>query len=208
MPIERRLSKVKEPPEVAREVVDFWGEGFTPEFYAELERRYSEWTNGKVVTDPSERALYKQICILEATITRDSAQGKPIDKNVNVLNNLLGSMNLKPAQQKKEDADAELENMPLGVGIQKWEYSRPLPETPKSNRDISGTIRNITTWFLGHACKMVGLRNSYCQMYEDAMDELRVKHPEYDDEDDDSLLNDLFGQGGAQDSPDEGEADG
>ena len=40
---------------------------------------------------------------------------------------------------------------------------------------------------------MVGLRNSYCKMYEDAMDELRVKHPEYDEEDDDSLLNDIFG---------------
>ena len=54
-------------------------------------------------------------------------------------------------------------------------------------------IKNITTWYLGHACKMVGLRNSYCKMYEDAMDELRVKHPEYDEEDDDSLLNDIFG---------------
>ena len=38
-----------------------------------------------------------------------------------------------------------------------------------------------------------GLRNSYCKMYEDAMDALRVKHPEYDEEDDDSLLNDIFG---------------
>ena len=98
----------------------------------------------------------------------------------------------KPAQ-KKNDVDAELDKMPLGVGIQKWEYSSPLPETPKEMRDIRGTIKNITTWYLGHACKMVGLRNSYCKMYEDAMDELRVKHPEYDEEDDDSLLNDIFG---------------
>ena len=101
-------------------------------------------------------------------------------------------MNLKPAQ-KKEDADLELEKMPLGVGIQKWEYSRPLPETPKEKRDIRGTIRNITTWYLGHVCKMVGVKNSYCKMYEDSMDELRVKHPEYDEEDDDTLLSDIFG---------------
>ena len=53
-------------------------------------------------------------------------------------------------------------------------------------------MKNITTWFLGHACKMVGLRNSYCKLYEDAMNELRVKHPEYDEEDDDTLLSDLF----------------
>lgn len=57
---------------------------------------------------------------------------------------------------------------------------------------MSGTVKNITTWFLGHACKMVGLRNSYCKLYEDAMNELRVKHPEYDEEDDDTLLSDLF----------------
>lgn len=178
--------------DVDQALVDFWGAGYTPDFYLELERRHKDWTGDRQVVDPSERALYRQICLLESIIARDSAQGKPIDKNVNALNSLLGSMNLKPAQ-KKNDVDAELDKMPLGVGIQKWEYSRPLPETPKEKRDIRGTIKNITTWYLGHACKMVGLRNSYCKMYEDAMDELRVKHPEYDEEDDDSLLNDIFG---------------
>lgn len=177
---------------ITQDIIDFWGSGYTPSFYLELERRYKDWTGDETVTDPSERSLYKQICLLEATITRDSAQGKAIDKNVNALNTLLGSMNLKPAQ-KKEDADVELERMPLGVGIQKWEYSRPLPETPKEKRDVRSTIKNITTWYLGHACKMVGIRNSYCKMYEDAMDELRIKRPEYDDEDDDTVLSDILG---------------
>lgn len=177
--------------QVDQETVDFWGAGYTPDFYDELNRRYNDWTNGSDVTDPSERSLYRQICLLETIISRDGAQGKPVDKNVNVLNSLLGSMNLKPAQ-KKSESDTELEKMPLGVGIQKWELSRPLPQTSKSKKDVRNTIKNITTWYLGHACKMVGLRNSYCKMYEDAMEELRVKHPEYDEEDDDTLLNDIF----------------
>lgn len=177
--------------EVDQSLVDFWGSGYATSFYAELERRYKDWTEDLPVAAPSERSLYKQICLLEATIARDSAQGKAIDKNVNALNTLLGSMNLKPAQ-RKDEADIELERMPLGVGIQKWEYSRPLPETPKEKKDICGTIKNITTWYLGHACKMVGLRNSYCRMYEEAMEELRVKHPEFDDEDDDTVLTDIF----------------
>ena len=181
-----------ETDSVDQSIVDFWGAGYPADMYTELERRYKEWTGDTVVTDPSARSLYRQICLLEVMIARDSAQGKAIDKNVNALNSLLGSMNLKPAQ-KKEDADLELEKMPLGVGIQKWEYSRPLPETPKEKRDIRGTIRNITTWYLGHVCKMVGVKNSYCKMYEDSMDELRVKHPEYDEEDDDTLLSDIFG---------------
>lgn len=179
-------------PTVDQELIDFWGAGYTYDFYMELERHFKDWTNGVPVLDPSERSLYKQICLLEVIISRDSAQGKAIDKNVNALNTLLGSMNLKPAQ-KKGEVDEDLENMPLGVGIQKWENSRPLPETPKQNRDIRGVVKNITTWYLGHACKMVGLRNSYCKMYEDAMEELRVKRPEYDEEDDDTLLTDIFG---------------
>lgn len=176
---------------VDQKVIDFWGPGFTKDVYEEFQRRYDDWTGCKEVADPGERSLYKQICILETTISRDAAQGKAIDKNVNALNTLLGSMNLKPAQ-KKDDGDSELEKMPLGVGIQKWEFSRPLPQTKKSLRDTNSIIRNITTWYLGHACKMVGLRNSYCKMYEDAMEQLRVKHPEYDEEDDDTLLADLF----------------
>jgi hypothetical protein len=45
---------------------------------------------------------------------------------------------------------------------------------------------------------MVGLKNSYCKAYEDAMEELRVKRPEYDEEDDDSMLSDIFnGSSGA-----------
>ena len=178
--------------DVDQSIIDFWGAGYPPDMYAELERHYRDWTGDTTVTEPSARSLYRQICLLEVLIARDSAQGRAIDKNVNALNSLLGSMNLKPSQ-KKEDADGELERMPLGVGIQKWEYNRPLPETPKKLRDIRGTIRNITTWYLGHVCKMVGVKNSYCKMYEDAMDELRVKHPEYDEEDDDTLLNDIFG---------------
>lgn len=176
---------------VDQSIIDFWGADYTPSFYAELERRYKDWTGGGEVSNPSERALYKQICLLETTIARDSAKGKAIDKNVNTLNALLGSMNLKPTQ-RKDDGDTELDHMPLGVGIHTWEFQRPLPETPDELKDKSHIVKEITTWFLGHACKMVGLRNSYCKMYESAMDELRAKRPELADEDDDTLLSDIF----------------
>lgn len=189
---EQSQEQANDIAEIDKSIIDFWGSGYPADMYEELERRYKSWTGGAVVSKPSALSLYRQICLLEVIIARDSAQGRPIDKNVNALNSLLGSMNLKPSQEK-DDADAELEKMPLGVGIQKWEYSRPLPETPKEKRDIRGTIRNITTWYLGHLCKMIGIKNSYCKMYEDAMDDLRVKHPEYDEEDDDTILNDIFG---------------
>ena len=176
----------------------FWGPGYTPKMYQDLEDRRKYWMSKYPEGyQPSigEEALIRQICNLEIDINRDRAAGKPADKNINTLNALMGSLNLKPTQ-KKDEADAELEKMPLGVGIQKWEYYRPLPETPKEHVDVRNIIKNITTWYLGHACKMVGLKNSYCKMYEDAMDELRVKRPEYDDEDDNTMLNDIFGSDG------------
>lgn len=181
----------KDEPEVEQSVIDFWGSGYPADMYEELERHYADWTGGVEITDPSARSLYRQICLLEVIIARDGAAGQPIDKNVNTLNSLLGSMNLKPSQ-KKENSDTELETMPLGVGLQKWEYSRPLPSTPKSKRDVNGLIKNITVWFFGHLCKMVGIRNSYCEMYEEAMNKLRVGRPEYEEEDDDTVLTDVL----------------
>lgn len=173
-------------------LIDFWGSGYPADFYAELERKYSEWTQGLTNMSQSERALYKQICLSEVIISRDAANGLPIKDNQKQLNELLGSMNLRPSQQKT-DADAELEKMPLGVGIEKWESKRPLPETDENLRDVNHRVRDITTWYLGHGAKMVNLRGAHVQMYDDAMDELRVKFPEYEDEDDDTMLTDIFG---------------
>ena len=180
---------------VSDDVVLFWGPGYTPSMYMELENRRKYWISKypeDAELDIGTEALIRQICSLEIDINKARMEGKPIDKYFNTLNTVLGSANLKPTQ-KKEDADAELEKMPLGVGIQKWEYSRPLPATPKEKRDINQVIKNITTWYLGHACKMVGIQNSYCKMYEDAMAKLRVENPEHADEDDETLLNSVIG---------------
>ena len=177
------------------EVIAFWGPGYTPSMYMELEERRKYLVSkypSSTELDIGTETLIRQICVLEIEINKARMEGKPVDKLINTLNTVLGSANLKPTQ-KKEDADAELEKMPLGVGIQKWEYSRPLPPTPKEKRDVNQVIKNITTWYLGHACKMVGIRNSYCKMYEDAMAKLRVENPDHADEDDETLLNSVIG---------------
>lgn len=180
---------------IKQSTIDFWGRGYDAMFYDDLEKRYSKWTKGLGELTPVQESLYKQVCLNEVIITRSSAKGEAADKATKNLLDALGSLNIKPSQTKNDAQDTELEKMPLGVGIQTWEFSRPLPETPDELKDKSHIIKDITIWFLGHACKMVGLRNSYCRMYEQAMDELRVKRPEYADEDDDTMLADIFGDG-------------
>ena len=62
---------------------------------------------------------------------------------------------------------------------------------------FDGIVRYISTWFLGHLCKMLHIKNSYSRMYEDAIEKLRVDRPELDEEDDEDLFNDIFGDDGA-----------
>lgn len=195
-------SDADDVPDIDQDIIDFWGTGFSPDFYVELERRYKDWTDGAVIADPGKRSLYKQICILETTINRDSAQGKAIDKNVNALNTLLGSMNLKPAQ-KKDEADAAVDGTPFGVWIRKWENTRPIPEPDKEFQDVDGIVRYISVWFLGHLCKMLGIKNTYCKLYEDEITKMRIERPEYEDEDDETMFNDIFNT----DNCDNGEPD-
>ena len=179
--------------EIDPELIDFWGRGYDADFYEDLDKRYKKWTSGLGELTTVQESLYKQVCLNEVIIARSSAKGEVADKATKNLMDALSGLNIKPSQTKNEAQDAELEKMPLGVGIQTWEFSRPLPETPDNLKDKNHVVKEITTWFLGHACKMVGLKNSYCKMYEDAMQELRVKRPEFADEDDDALLTDIFG---------------
>lgn len=183
--------------EVDPKVVSFWGPGFTPSMYAELEERFKYWMSrypDDAELDIGTEALIRQICNLEITINQDRALGKPIDKHVNALNTLLGSASLKPAQKKQEDVDAALSNTPLGVWLYRYENKRPLPELDEEFKDVNGIKRYIHTWVTGHLAKMLGLKNYYSKMYEDEISKYTVERPEYDDDDeDDDVLSDIFG---------------
>ena len=181
--------------EATDDIVKFWGSGYTRTMYGELEQRRQYWMSRLpegTEDDVGTEALIKQICSLELDINRDRIAGKSVDKSVTVLNNLLGSANLKPAQNK-DGADGAIDNTPMGVWIWRFENERPIPEADPELRDVDGIKRYITVWLFGHLCKMLNIRNSYCRMYEEEMAKLRVERPEYDDEDDDSLLYDIFG---------------
>lgn len=194
--VQDATASAEEDIEVPDEVIIFWGPGYTPSMYMELEKRRGYWMSRYpegTELDIGTEALIRQICSLEIDINKARMEGKPIDKYVNSLNTVLGSANLRPTQ-KKEEADTELEKMPLGVGIQKWENYRPLPATPKEKKDVNGVIKNITTWYLGHACRMAGIKNRYSKMYDDAMARYRVERPDLDDEDDETVLEIMLGE--------------
>ncbi len=179
-------------------VIAFWGTGYSAEMYRELEQKRQYWTSRfpeGAVLDVGTEAIIKQICGLELDISRDRAAGRPVDKSVGALNNLLGSANMKPAQ-KKDDADSALESTPFGIWIRRWENERPIPEADPEMKDADGIIKYVLTWFYGHLTKMLGIKNARSKLYEDEIERLRVDRPEYEDEDDETMIGDIFGTSG------------
>lgn len=187
--------------EVPEETLAFWGTGYDPNMYDILEKKFAYYResfpkNAKI--DLGTERLLRQLCILEATIDRDNAAGRSVEKSVNTYNTLLGSLNLKPTQ-KKDDGDAAIDNTPFGVWIRRWENQRPIPEPDPELQDVDGIIKYISIWFLGHLCKMLGIKNTYCKLYEDELSKMRIERPEYEDEDDETMFNDIFGSDDSSD---------
>lgn len=187
---------VSEEPEIPENVINFWGKGFQPDFYIELERRYKEWVKGmnEDELDAAEITLYRQICMLEEKISRDMAAGRDTDKNIKAMNELLGSVNRKPSQKKAEENSLASDATPFGVWIRRWENERPIPEVDPELRDVDGIIKYIEVWFKGHLAKMLGKENAYSRMYEREIEKYRVDKPEYVGEDDEEVFNSEFGE--------------
>ncbi|MCD8207405.1 MAG: hypothetical protein LUD72_05670 [Bacteroidales bacterium] len=206
--IESKSDSDNEEPEIdiPDEVKDFWGAGYTADMYQALEQRRKYWMSKLPDSDTNDiatEAIIKQICSLELDINRDRIAGKSVEKSINALINLLGSANLKPAQ-KKDDSNLSLEKTPFGVWIRRWETQRPIPDPDPELEDVDGIVRYISIWFLGHLCKMLGIKNSYSKLYEEEMDRLRVDRPEYiDEEDDEALFDDIFASNDSDDADDE-----
>ncbi len=205
--LEEEISNIEnmEPEEpVPEEVKDMWGTGYTDSMYRELERRRKYWmdqleSEGVDVNKVGAQALLRQIVSTELDINRSRTAGEDVDKKVNTFKSLLSDAMLKPSQNKNEDSN--IDNTPLGVWAWRYEHKRPIPEVDDDFKDVNGIRKYITIWMKGHLAKMVGLRNSYSQMYEDEIKRLSVEKIDYeDDASDDSFLVDLFADDGGDTS--------
>lgn len=183
--------------EIPEEIVTFWGPGFTPVMYTELEQRRKYWMSrfpNDADIDIGTEALIRQICNLEIAINQDRAAGKPIDKHVNALNTVLGSASLKPTQRKQDDIEAVLGDTPMGVWLYRYENKRPLPEIDEDLKDVNGLRKYIHIWVKGHLAKMLGLKNYYSAMYDEEVSKYTVEKPEYSEaESSDEVLSDILG---------------
>lgn len=141
--------------------------------------------------------MFKQICYAQLDILKAKRAGQPTKDLTKTLQDLLATANLQP-KQTKDNTLAEQNT--FGTLIRKWENERPIPEPDEEWKDVDGIAKYITIYFLGHLCKMMGIKNSYSRMYEAEMAKYKVEKPEYED-DDEALFDAVFG--GELDDPDQ-----
>jgi len=169
-------------------VRQFWGDGFTKKQYGELQNCYERWTDGKTLSGADEVGLYRQIALADWQVMNAARSGAKTEQLQQVLNSLLSKTSVSERRSSADDTRS------VGEKIRDWERERPIPEVAEEFRDVDGIVRYITIWFLGHFCKMFGIKNSYNRMYEEEMAKYKVERPEYvESDDDENVFDSIFG---------------
>ena len=170
-----------EDKNVDEETIKFWGTGYEPEEYQNLNDEYSSWlikTNSGETPDKSLETILKQACKIEIDLQRARTHnGKP--NEISALSrsylDCLTSAGLKPTQ---EDNTSIAESNSLGSLIEKWEETDPVPEPSKEFRDVDGIKHYIDIWFKGHLARMYGIQNDSSKAYEAEIAKYKVKPPD------------------------------
>lgn len=174
---------------VQQKTIKFFGLGYSAEEYSFLQTQYEDWTKRHVCETKTQEELFKNLCIAQLNINIAQHNNGKVAEAMKTFQDLLGSANLKPAQNNDNTLS---DTNTFGTLIKKWEDEKPIPEPDAEWKDVDGIIRYISIYFLGHLCKMMHIKNSYSKMYEEEMTKYKVEKPEYED-DDEALFDSVFG---------------
>ena len=136
---------------VGRDVVEFWGEGLTQRDYDFLEREFNNLTTRYECDSYVQEMLFKQIAFQSLDIMNKRLKGIDTNRELKTLQDLLGSANVKPAQ---DDAGIASEQVTFGTLIKKYENEKPIPEESDENKK-KNLIRYVSNWFLGNLNSMM-----------------------------------------------------
>jgi hypothetical protein len=94
-----------------------------------------------------------------------------------MFNDLLGAANLKPSQNSD---NALIDQNTFGTLIRRIENERPICEPLEEWKDVDGIERYIDTYFLGHLCNLVHVKNDNSEKYLREMEKNTVTPPVYE----------------------------
>jgi hypothetical protein len=187
---------------IPEETIRFFGFGYTSDEYEYLEDQYEDWCARYECKTKAQEELFKSLCIAQLTIQKAQKKGTTKDVNdaMRTFQDLLGTANLKPSQTND---NALTEQNTFGTLIKKWENDKPISEPEEEWKDVDGIEKYIDTFFLGHLCNLVHVKNDKEASYRAEMEKYTVKPPVYEEDDlGETSLLDKFSD------KDKGDADG
>lgn len=182
------ISDLSNETTVDQKTIDFFGSGFTDEDYKYLKKEYDDWTARHECNTKAQEEVFKRICFKQLEILKATRRGEDTKNLDATFQNYLDTAKLQPKQNANETT---AENQTFGTLIDKWENERPLPEIDKELQDVDKIGFYIDTFFKGHTCRMLNVKNAFSNLYSSMMKKFTVNKPEYNlDEDDyDSEIN-------------------
>lgn len=168
-----------------------FGNGYSNEDYMFLEQEYQDWITRYECNTKAQESIFERLSFKKWEINKATKSGQPTKDLDKTYQELLATANITPRQSGMDSmADAQT----FGTLIQKYEETRPLPEIDPELADVDKIGLYIDSFYRGHACKMLGLKNTFTNLYEKVMSKYTVKPPEYNDETDSEVLFDkIFG---------------
>lgn len=169
----------KQVENVSVDTIKFFGYGYTGDEYEYLEEQYGGWCGRHGCKTKAQEEIYKNLCIAQVNVQRAQKRGsiKDVNDAIKTFQDLLGAANIKP-NQANDNALADQNT--FGTLIKKWENERPISEPAKEWQDVDKIHEYIDTYFLGHLCNLVHIKNDCEEAYRREMEKHTVKPPIYE----------------------------
>lgn len=174
----------------AKELIDFFGAGYSPDEYAFLYREYKEWDQRYDIRTKAQENIFKQICCTQLLSQKALQSNKIAEYNtlMKTMQDLYSSANIKPSQNK---LDSELEEETFGTLIKKVEDFKPIEH---SDEDVDELKKLVDVFFVGHLCEALHVDNDNSEQYREEMAKYTVTPP-VDDGKGDDITTDILDRG-------------
>lgn len=167
---------------VDEKTIKFFGAGFSDEDYEFLQEEYDDWVARHECKTKAQEEVFKRICFKQLEILKATRRGEDTKNLDATFQNYLDTAKLQP---KQNSGDTTADNQTFGTLIDKWENTRPLPEIDPELMDVDKIGYYIDTFFKGHTCKMLNIKNAFSNLYSSMMKKFTVNKPEYNSDEDD-----------------------
>ena len=162
-----------------------FGLGYSNEDLMFLENEYQDWVSRYECNTKAQEEVFQSLAAIKLQKKEALKSGKSTKELDKTFQEWLDTGNLKP---KQNTMDTMSDAQTFGTLIQKYEETRPTPEIDPELEDVDKIGLYIDTFYRGHACKMLNIKNSFSHLYEKVMKKYTVTPPEYDDETDSEIL--------------------